>query len=235
MIRFPWRRDLEAGGPEADVVRGERATFIGARARSLQSRMSGLLAAGLIISVGAGMLVWYYADALSRPAVSRTPARASLPDAAGAGMTLPIFTADASRRAPMPAASASGAQLAPTIALLRSSIEGQSAPGVSLPVIRLLGPPLSRSPGELPHGYGAPPQAPSRQPVPDRRLSGEVFAAEGSSTSSMVVTNGRPQMQASGRRGDALHALLSPDGLSVTQAQVLPTQRLLLPKGAFID
>ncbi|MDE2262449.1 MAG: hypothetical protein KGL45_08005, partial [Gammaproteobacteria bacterium] len=87
MIRLPWRRvspidpatlhprgspsevqpagsgevsPAMAGAPAAGAVRGERAAFIVSGARSLQSRMTGLLAAGLMISVGAGMLAWYY-------------------------------------------------------------------------------------------------------------------------------------------------------------------------------
>ena len=44
------------GSPSVGAVRGERAAFILSGARSLQSRMASLLAAGLMISVGAGML-----------------------------------------------------------------------------------------------------------------------------------------------------------------------------------
>ncbi|HUA23838.1 MAG TPA: type IV secretion system protein VirB10 [Steroidobacteraceae bacterium] len=40
---------------------------------------------------------------------------------------------------------------------------------------------------------------------------------------------------ASAPRADALQALLRPSVLSATGAQVLPTRRLLLPKGTFID
>lgn len=220
MIRFPRRSEPEVGREQAGAVRGERATFIAARARSLQSRMSGLLAAGLIVCVGAGMLVWYYADALSRPAASRTPARASFPDSAGEGMTLPMFAAGASERAPMPAASAPAMLLAPAIATPRSSV---------------LEPPLSRSSGGFSHAYGVPPQASPRQPIPDRRLSGEVFASEGSGTSPIVVADRRAQTPARDQRKDALQALLSPGVPGATQARVLPTQRLLLPEGAFID
>jgi len=81
-------------------------------------------------------------------------------------------------------------------------------------------------------------------------LSGEVFAGAGGSMSSNATagtTNEGPisavplasasqaQEAASGAREDALENLLTPGVLRATRAQVLPTQRLLLPKGAFID
>jgi len=126
MIRFPWQRSfphagspkagadgpsgevqpsnsreessLEPGAPWAGGVRGERPESIVSGARSLQSRISSLLAAALMAAVGAGMLAWYYAEALSRPASERIPARLALPEPAGAGITLPPFGSVASPR-----------------------------------------------------------------------------------------------------------------------------------------
>jgi type IV secretion system protein VirB10 len=274
MIRFPWRRvfppgpakpqtddsrsearpsspreasSVEPGAPRAGSVRGERSTFIVSGARSLQSRMTSLLAAGLMISVGAGMLAWYYAEAVSRPTAAQTPARTSMPEAAGEGMTLPPFGPIASLRVPRYADSVSAPSV-PAITALRSATRGQSSPAATLPPDPLLEPPLDRAPG-MPRGYGAPPQPSPRQRALDRRLSGEVFAGGGSGVSSNVATNGigegpitalplgnsQAQMPVSGRRGDALETLLRPSILSVTHAQILPTQRLLLPKGTFID
>jgi len=276
MIRFPWRtmfqtrpakphaddssrepqmgspRDnsaAEQGSPWAGAVPGERGTSIVSRARSLQSRMTSLLAAGLMISVGAGMLAWYYAEALSRPAAVRTPAHASLPEVAGEGMTLPAFGAVASLPGAQAATSASSTPAAPIVALLRPPAGEQTAPAAARPLDPLLEPPLDRAPGGLPRGDGEPAQPSPRQQALDRRLSGEVFAAGGSGTSSNVSAsdtsegpvaavpfgNAREQTSAGSQRGDALDTLLLPSVLSATRAQVLPTQRLLLPKGTFID
>ena len=57
----------------AHGVRGERSVALVNMARSIQSRVSNVLAAGLMIALGVGALAWYYAHALTRPA--HTPAR----------------------------------------------------------------------------------------------------------------------------------------------------------------
>ena len=233
----------------SDAVRGERAAFIVSRARSLQSRMTSLLAAGLMISVGAGMLAWYYTEALSRPAAARTPARTSMPEAAGEGMTLPPFVPIASPRSPRTAASVPGAASLPAIAGVQQATSGQSLAVATLPPDPLLEPPLERASGGLSRGYGAPPQPSPHQQALDRRLSGEVFATGGSGTAPNVAASGigegpataiplgnaQAQRLGGGSRGDALEDLLRPGILSATRAQMLPTQRLLLAKGTFID
>lgn len=271
MIRLPWRRMFPSGAadprtdgapsntpgggqretgepdsPRPRAVAGERATFIASVARSWQSRMSSLLAAGLMISVGAGMLAWYYTEALSRPAAAGTPAHSSAPEAAGEGMTLPPFGPVASPRMPGIAASVASATSASTISA--PYIRRQSLAEATPQLDPLLEPPLDRASGGLPRGYGALPQPSPRQQALDRRLSGEVFAGAGSGTSSDFAAAGSGQvpaaalpvgsqapMPASGSRGDELQSLLNPSVLSATRAQILPTQRLLLPKGTFID
>ena len=274
MIRFPWRlgfRRPQAAGrhmdglpdevqPEGSVdassrqpdasrvggVRGERAQSLVSGARSLQSRMTSLLAAGMMITVGVGMLAWYYAEALSRPA--RAPAHAALPEAAGEGITLPAFGTAALPRVPGSIASVSSASAVAAGAALRSTGTAQPPPRVSLPTEPLLEPPPDRAAAGLPRGYGAPTPSP-RQRALDRRLSGEVFAGPGSGMSSHVGTGGMGEgpiaalpsggapapVAAAGSRGDPLETLLRPSILSATRAQLLPAQRLLLPRGSFID
>jgi type IV secretion system protein VirB10 len=252
MIRFPWRRaavQAAPAKPQTDEagVRGERAKFIGSGARSLQSRMSTLLAGGLMTTVGAAMLAWYYAEALSRSPRASTPAPASLPEAAGEGMALPAFASIAPPRMRTLAATAESVPSVSTITALPSRRE-QAAPATLSPD-PLLEPPLDRASGGLARGYGPYPQASLRQRALDRRLSGEVFAGAGSDTSSNISRAGivegsagalpigslQVQVPGGGPRGDALQTLLRPGVLSATRAQILPTQRLLLPKGAFID
>src|SRR5579864_2346618 len=49
-----------------DVLKGERGWPSVARVRSLQSRLSSLIACALMIMLGAGMLVWYYSSTFAR-------------------------------------------------------------------------------------------------------------------------------------------------------------------------
>jgi len=261
MIRFSRRRNVnepETGGsPDASPLQtdmsrtgeipGDRAKSIASGARSLQSRMTSLVAAGLMISVGAGMLAWYYAEALSRPAPA--PVHASLPEIAGGGMTLPAFGTAALPRVPGSLVSVPRASSTLTGTAVQSSTTGGSSRAVAPPPDPLLEPPLERATGGLPRGYDAPAPLSPRQRALERRLSGEVFAGARSRVSSDVATGGPAEEPTaalrSGRapapdptvalRGDALETLLRPSVLSATRAQLLPTQRLLLPKGAFID
>jgi len=237
MIRLPWQkratpaphdRSAAEGSDTGDssglsgstgVVRGERGFPIVGGARSLQSRMSSLLAAALMISVGAGMLAWYYAEALSRPAAVRSVVRAPLPENAGEGMTLPSF----------------GAIVGPSVTRATPSApsaKDPSSPSAPVPRAVLFEPPLSRAPPVLPRRYGSPAQRSPRARALERRLAGAVFAAAGAASG---VAPAVVDQDARTRAGDALRTLLQPSVLDATSAQVLPTQRLLLPKGAFID
>ncbi|MGA7537847.1 MAG: type IV secretion system protein VirB10 [Steroidobacteraceae bacterium] len=250
MIRLPWRKGVPAeadrssraegsridprgGSAEPvgarDSVQGERGSPIVSRAQSLQSRMSSLLAAAMMVSVGAGLLTWYYAEALSRPTAARAAARASIPENAGEGMTLPSFAAMAA-----PAA----ARSAPAV----SSASSPSSPLGALPN-PLPEPPLARAPRGLPRGYGMPPQPSPRGQALERRLSGEVFAGGGGGGGGADAGTGEEPAAAAGivhpqertASSDALQTLLRPSELQATRAQVLPTRRLLLPQGTFID
>ncbi len=60
---------------ENEPVRGERGTTVVDRAASMQSRLSSVLAVGLMTVLGLGLLIWYYANALTRPARARAVRR----------------------------------------------------------------------------------------------------------------------------------------------------------------
>jgi hypothetical protein len=92
-----------------------------------------------------------------------------------------------------------------------------------------------------------PPTKTAAELVRDRRLSGEVFAREAPAS---APQRGQQQSVAAGgstdpahsssatdayRDGGALAVLLRPSVTQAAQAQLLPTARFLLPKGAFID
>ncbi|MGH8297101.1 MAG: type IV secretion system protein VirB10 [Steroidobacteraceae bacterium] len=254
MIRFRWRRGAPSGDSAAEPgaapqgspdspssIRGERAAPIVSGARSLQSRMSSLLAAGLMTSVGAAMLAWYYAEALSHPAA--TPARAHAPvlESAGEGMTLPPFGPLAAPAGTRPLPGASRAPSVPALAVLAPAAAQSAA---ALPASSLLEPSLPRTPGERPPVYGTPALS-AHQLALERRLSGAVYAqapqgsssaaAAGDASAGVMPGNGEERASSAGPQGDALAALLRPTVLAATRAQILPTQHLLLAKGTFID
>jgi type IV secretion system protein VirB10 len=269
MIRLPWRRGpqpdrwkrlaadarssetgdgsaLDSEVSSSGSVRGERGVPLVRGARSLQSRMSSVLAAGLVICVGAGMLAWYYAEALSHPAATHGPARTPMDGAPGEGMTLPPFgsvTAPVGTRAAPVASSAPAAPASPIAQ--QAAVDSVAA----LPASSLLEPPLARAPRELlSPSYGAPAQPSPRQQALARRLSGAVFAsasrggvgaASGDAApgpaAALPSADAQEPAPSSASNGDELEALLRPSVLAATQAQTLPTEHLLLPKGSFID
>ncbi len=57
--------------PESMTVRGERDATAVHRAASVQSRISNVLAIGLMSVLGLGMLTWYYANAMTRQSRAR--------------------------------------------------------------------------------------------------------------------------------------------------------------------
>jgi type IV secretion system protein VirB10 len=267
------------------TVAGERSTAAVHRVRSLESRVTNLMAIGLICALGFGLLVWYYSVALHRPAHAAQSAKALAASRAQAEMPLPslgaiVGPALAPRMDPTSAHPAPRAQ--PSSAQGGDPAAGTGSPPMSQTLGAL---PLLAGPERLP-GYG-PAQPPSGrwnaslQPSPasagvpgaaqrafDRRLSGPVFArqSEPFGTSSPDTATGGTIVAASADSGssatltpasatyagpsasagtvaspgttahrDELTELLMPSATPAVSARVLPTQRLLLPKGAFID
>ena len=74
---------------ESGSVRGERGASTVNGARSLQSRVSSFLAAGLMIALGVGGLSWYYANALGRQSHARQVAANAAANNAQGEMALP--------------------------------------------------------------------------------------------------------------------------------------------------
>ena len=74
---------------EANTVRGERDVTAVNRALSLQSRVSSLLAIGLMSILGLGSLTWYYAHAMTRQSPRAPSAQASSSSRAQGEMPLP--------------------------------------------------------------------------------------------------------------------------------------------------
>lgn len=237
MIRFPWRPGgAPAGGesvPAGGSVRGERGASLASGARSLQSRMSSVLAAGLMASVGAAMLAWYYTEALSHPAAVHARASTPPPEVPGGGMTLPPFGPAVSPVHERPPLAATGAEPIPASPLPQVRA---AEPVAGLPASPLLGMPLAPASGQLHRRSEAPEQPSPRQRRLDRRLSGEVFAqALHAAPSGLAADRTEERAPRTGPGAGSLETLLRPGVLVAARAERLPTQRLLLPKGTFID
>jgi type IV secretion system protein VirB10 len=192
-----------------DDLVAERGVASMARARSLQSRLSSALALLLCGGLGVGLLVWYYG-----------------------GMLHHRSAAAASR-----ASSASGAMAEsslPPLDLVRDPLA--SAPAVAMSLAQAPAPaqadPVPAADALVPAGSTAQQPAPSpapQTPLPDRRLTGPAFAG----TSAPLISEAHDTAAAAD--SEPLAGLLTPTAMPAARASELPTQRLLLAKGAFID
>jgi type IV secretion system protein VirB10 len=232
-------------------VQGERDVPIVHRARSLQSRLSSLLAAALMIALGLSLLAWYYTSALARQARAWETARARTASRAQGEMPLPPLGKAVLLTAP----AAASMPESPEVSAERSHT---GAPAGSLP--SLDSPLASPRPGNMTASEalltapaaGSVPQAKTlAQRALNRRLSGAVFARESQAgllgmpgaslaPASAGAASGIAALAAAGseaRRGASgdWEQLLKAAATPAVQAQLLPTQRFLLPKGAFID
>jgi type IV secretion system protein VirB10 len=229
--------------PETDTgVRGERSAPVVNIVRSVQSRISSILAASLMIALGVGALSWYYTNALGRQQRLRQAATTATTNSAQGEMALP----------PLGKVESANVTTNPAGPSPRTVMAGQDASGV-LPTVSLPAE-IGRAP-ELPLEQAHPSWngtagsgPPQRQVASDRRLSGVAFSRESQQQASSAVPEGAGQEIGPGlvptRHGpngstggeEGLTALLRPSVMnSTTRAQTLATQRFLLPKGAFID
>ena len=224
---------------EVHAVQGERATAQVSATRSLQARMSSVLAAALMGALGLSALTWYYASTFS----ARSHARASVQDSAAhraqGEMPLPPLG-----RILPPLAQRTAVAAPPAL----PSTE-PAPPDVPLPDA-----PLAPTPATVGYGLVGPTTGPAETAAAaktpaelarERRLSGTVFARQAPTVSTPI--EGQPTTVSSDARASpaetyrvgeadgAMHALLRPTTTPAVQAQLLPTARFLLPKGAFID
>jgi type IV secretion system protein VirB10 len=202
-------------------VRGERDATTVSRASSMQSRVSSVLAIGLMSVLGLGMLTWYYAKAITRQSRMQQSAQAASTNRAQGDMPLPSL-GRIDPPAPPPPAFDSAPVLPP-------ELPSSSAP-LNPTALREI--PLEASPAAP--AYGAPQAKTAEQLTLERQMSGVVYSAQ-----SVIPTGSAANLPPSASGGGAepgeLAALLRPTVSAAVRAQVLPTQRLLLPKGAFID
>jgi type IV secretion system protein VirB10 len=197
-------------------VEGERGASAVQRPPSLQSRLSNLLAFGLLAAIGFGLLGWYYGKVVTSRTAARTSAESSAKRKAEGEINLrPLGRLDPP-------------------ALVQSVLgDAPAAPPEHIPEAWLRprkDPPLARSPNYAPSAHEP------RDLRLQRQLSGRAFVTSADRT--LVATDGAA-IGAVGTEGKEatgdLDALLRPSVTPAVQAQVLPTRRMLLPKGAFLD
>jgi type IV secretion system protein VirB10 len=203
-----------------DSVAGERGIASVNQARSLQSRVSNILAIGLMFTLGLGLLGWYYIHTFThRTEVKRAAQAASRSHGVGE-MPLPSL----GRIDPPAPAVAAVLGPAPELPAAAQSTLDMAAGGMA------------------PAGGSAQPAKPAWMLAMERRLAGPVSEGpqvkDDSSSAPPVSSEGRVAVLTSDEptSGEsALATLLKPIATPATRAHVLPAQRLLLPKGAFID
>ncbi len=211
--------------PEANDVAGERGLPAVRSAASLHSRLSNVLALGLMLTMGAIVLVGYYAHIAQRQSQSRLKAQTAAANRAQSEMPLPALG---------PVTPAVTATMVP-IASVEPAGTDSSLP---LEAVR------SSNMASLPTGLGAVPAA--HVSALERRLSGNAFARNGATTdegegpamsreetTGAALPMGNPVSIAPANGAGVV--LPRADFGSTASARVLRTQRLLLPKGAFID
>jgi type IV secretion system protein VirB10 len=203
-------------------VSGERDTTAVNRAPSVQSRISSVLAIGLMSLLGLGMLTWYYANAITRQGRARQSAQTLSTNRAQGEMPLPSL---GRIDPPPPPASAFDTALLPAPDL--------PPPQAPLSAMTLREIPLEVSPAAS--TYGVPPPKTADQLTLERQLSGVVYSAQGAIPAAVAEMNLPPPSSVGAQEPGELAAILRPGVSATVRAQVLPTQRLLLPKGSFID
>jgi type IV secretion system protein VirB10 len=229
--------DEARDAPETGQVVGDRGALSRFRVGSLQTRVTNMLALGLICIWVLGMLGWYYVHNF------QTQSRAK----------------QAARSAPL--AQAQGDMPLPSLGRITSP--ASTPPESPERTNPLLGPPPEPPPPDLGQVSSNEPGRPSNSlgtQVPAspkravkwhgganaRRLSGPAFSTRSESQMSSSSTDGTSSpannLTETGTPGAAipqsdagLPSLLRPSVTETVRASVLPTKRLLLPKGAFID
>jgi type IV secretion system protein VirB10 len=242
--------DQRVDATATDTVQGERDNSV-TRALSMQSRMSNVLALGLMSVLGLGSLTWYYANAMMRQGHAGDAAKAAAVNRAQGDVPLPsLGHIEAPVAAPV---------VDPFMPVRDPPPETEpSLPGAAHTLAEI---PLAPSREVTANGV-PPPKTPAELAV-ERQLSGAVFAGPGmvgSGVEGVGATFGAGQgfaMNAAGapvtaggvpsaggsiaggadgarQRGD-LSTWLRPTATAAVRAEVLPARRLLLAKGSFID
>jgi type IV secretion system protein VirB10 len=231
--------DAQARVPRPELrshqVEGERGIGSINRVRSLQSRLTRMLAIGLFGLIGLGVLSWYYSRAFSHSDSKQGAAKTATQTKTQSEMTLPPLGAFSL----MPAKASESGEVKPREGIPPAWLEPAKDENDEIEVEDEAEPRRAR------HGQpGAPiqkPQSPAELDI-ERKLAGPAFqrTRDSGQASQAIrdlddvgVVSADPLPSAAS--GGEIEAILKPTATPAVAAKVLPTQRLLLPKGAFID
>lgn len=198
-------------------VEGERSASAVQRPPSLQSRVSNLLAFGLMAAIGLGLLGWYYGKVMTSRTAARTAAESSAKSKAEGEINLrPLGRVDP-----------------PALVQNVLGDAPEEPPPEDIPEAWLR---PAEDPSMTRLSTYAPPAQEPRDLRLERQLSGRAFVTSADRTVAAVDAEAVGGIGGEGGApaGD-LDALLRPSVTPAVQAQVLPTRRMLLPKGAFLD
>jgi type IV secretion system protein VirB10 len=219
-----------------DEVVGERGATLVNRAASMQSRLSSVLALSLMSVLGIGSLAWYYANSMNRQSRERQSAQNASASRAQGDAALPSIGRIDPPPLPLPPLD---------VIMPPAPPDDLSAPLAATTLTEI---PLTQT--SIANPYGAPPPPTPEQLALARELSGVVFSNGSIATGGAPSATDQPARaltlgyglggaapaagSSSAESGDLAPLLRAPATMPA-RAQMLPAQRLLLPKGAFID
>jgi type IV secretion system protein VirB10 len=204
---------------DVEPVEGERGVSAVQRPPSLQSRLSNFLALSLMGTLGVGLLGWYYAHNLAAHSTARENAQSSAKEKAKGEINLrPLGRVDPPVNAPQ--------------AYPLQEIVGERPPE---PAPSVSGWPTAAAQANPPAAgpAGVPAKTP-RELLMERQLSGPAFSTGNVQTVAAEGADATQPGNPPAAKGD-LESLLRPGLAKAVNAQMVPTRRLMLPKGAFID
>lgn len=210
---------------ERATVRGERAMPSVNRERSVQSRISGFLALTVIILLGGGFLFWYYNTQYAKTREAEEAARKAASARAGGEMKVPPLGRIDPPKTPPEAPPIAGTPPAPSAAAVNAGTPQKTPEQIALE--RQLGTPvLRRAQSAQTSGISAPHAFADPAALPAGGVPG---------MSQLLGALQSPGAGSAASGGGQLAASLRPTPTPAVLAQTLPTRRMLLPKGAFID
>ncbi|HEY1889309.1 MAG TPA: type IV secretion system protein VirB10 [Steroidobacteraceae bacterium] len=198
---------------------------------------------GLMSALGLGLLGWYYAHTFAMQSQARRTAQNATNQQAAGNMPLPPI---GPITPPTPQSPARSSLIATALGPPPTSPPAPVTDGMPAS-----GAPLGAPVYGAPATSGAPPKSPWEIAL-ERKLSGPAFDTSPSGGSSTITGQSAPlapqseppsasgemppeEIAGSPAPSSALATLLMPTITPAARPSVLPTQRLLLPKGAFID
>ncbi|MDN4592074.1 conjugal transfer protein TrbI [Xenophilus aerolatus] len=224
----PGARD-QASAASATTVQGERAIPSVNRERSIQSRVSGGLALATMVLLGAGFLFWYYNTQYGTTRDAEEAARKAAAARAGGEMKVPPLGRIDPPKPPEPPVAAAGPTPPPPPPVAATPGAPPQKTPEQLALERQLGTPVLRK-GQSLTGGGVP------YGTPDAMAGGGSAPGQPGIPNVAQLIGAMQGTAPTGAQGaSSLAANLKPTPTPAVMAQKLPTRRMLLPKGAFID